>query len=46
MACPSPAPIRWSVAFIDARTGAVRSTTTAGQGDWPTFFDALPDRPF
>jgi hypothetical protein len=46
IACPSPAPIRWSVAFIDARTGAVRSTTTAGQGDWPTFFDALPDRPF
>ncbi len=45
-ACPSPAPIRWSVAFIDARTGVVRSTSTAGPGDWPAFFDALPDRPF
>ena len=42
--CPSPAPIRWSVAFIDARTGAVRSTTTGVAGDWPTFFESLPDR--
>jgi hypothetical protein len=43
-ACPSPAPIRWSVTFIDARTGAVRSSTTGVSGDWPTFFDSLPDR--
>ena len=46
VACPSPAPIRWSATFIDARTGAVRSTTSATSGDWPPFFDALPDRPF
>ena len=45
-ACPSPAPIRWSVSFVDARTGAVRWTTSAGTDDWPAFFDALPDRPF
>ncbi len=43
-ACPSPAPIRWSVTFIDARTGAVRSTTSAASGDWPAFFGPLPDR--
>ena len=45
-ACPSPAPIRWSVSFVDARTGVVRWTQSAGPGDWPAFFDALPDRPF
>ena len=45
-ACPSPAPIRWSVSFVDARTGAVRWTQSAGAGDWPAFFDALPDQPF
>jgi len=44
MACPSPAPIRWSVSFVDARTGAVRWTQSAGPGDWPSFFDPLPDR--
>src|SRR5439155_12246143 len=44
-ACPSPAPIRWSATFIDARTGAVRSTTSATSGDWPPFFDSLPDPP-
>ena len=44
--CPSPAPVRWTFAVIDARTSAVRWSVSAGPGDWPAFFDALPDRPF
>ena len=46
VSCPSPAPIRWTASIIDARTGAVRWTTSANSGDWPAFFDPLPDRPF
>jgi hypothetical protein len=43
VACPST-PIRWSVVYVDARTGAIRSTSTSTAGDWPAFFDPLPDR--
>jgi hypothetical protein len=42
IACP-PQAIRSSTWFIDAHTGQVRGNPS-GPADWPSFFDALPDR--
>ena len=39
-----PQAIGWKAVFVDARSGAVRSSINGPAGAWPAFFDPLPDR--
>jgi hypothetical protein len=36
---------RWTVFYVDARTGGAITMACCGSGDWPPGFDTLPDLP-
>jgi hypothetical protein len=44
-ASDQPATYRWGVFAIEVSQAQIMSSTGSNDGDWPPFFDALPDHP-